>query len=46
MAMGLSSEEASECLRFSVGYPTTSEDIDKTITAIVYAVERVRELTK
>ena len=46
MAMGLSSEEASECLRFSVGYPTTSEDIDKIITAIVYAVERVRELTK
>jgi cysteine desulfurase len=46
MAMGLSSKEASECLRFSVGYPTTSEDIDKTITAIVYAVERVRELTK
>lgn len=45
-AMGMSADAASECLRFSTGRPTTSEDITEAITAIVSAVTRVRELTR
>jgi len=41
-AMGLSAEEAQECLRFSLGRPTTPSDIDQAIEMIVHSVERVR----
>ena len=45
-AMGMSADAASECLRFSTGRPTTSEDITEAVTALVSAVTRVRELTR
>jgi len=44
-AMGLDSAEASECIRISLGRPTTSEEIDTAADAIIAAVKRVRELT-
>jgi cysteine desulfurase len=43
-AMGLSYEEAQECLRLSLGRGTTIEDIDYAISAIKGAANRVREL--
>ena len=45
-AMGMSADEASECLRFSTGRPTTDESITEAVTALVSAVTRVRELTR
>ena len=44
-AMGLTDDEAYECLRFSVGEPTTVEEIDAAIDLVSQAVHRVRELT-
>ena len=44
VAMGLTQEEASECLRFSVGRHTTLEEINHTVVEISAAVKRVREL--
>ena len=46
IAMGMSADDASECLRFSTGRPTTSEDITEAVAALVPAVTRVRELTR
>ena len=46
IAMGMSADDASECLRFSIGRPTTSEDITEAVAALVPAVTRVRELTR
>ncbi len=43
-AMGLSYEEAQECLRLSLGRGTTIEEIDYAISAIKGAANRVREL--
>jgi cysteine desulfurase len=43
-AMGLSESEAFECIRFSVGRPTTSDDISRAVRSISAAVERVRRL--
>ena len=45
-AMGMSADDASECLRFSTGRPTTSDDITEAVGALVPAVTRVRELTQ
>jgi len=45
-AMGMSTDDASECLRFSTGRPTTSDDITKAVDVLVPAVARIRELTK
>ena len=45
-AMGMSTDDASECLRFSTGRPTTSDDIAKAVSVLVPAVNRIRELTK
>ena len=45
-AMGMSADDASECLRFSTGRPTTSDDITEAVAALVPAVTRVRELTQ
>ncbi len=45
-AMGMSTDDASECLRFSTGRPTTSDDIAKAVSVLVPAVTRIRELTK
>lgn len=44
-AMGLSSRKALECIRFSVGRPTTTEEIDYAAARVVNAVLRVRQLT-
>ena len=43
-AMGMSQEEAYECLRFSLGRPTAETDVDAAADAIVQAVQRVRAL--
>lgn len=45
LAMGLGPTEASECLRFSVGRPTTEAEIKSAVDCIAHAVERVREMT-
>jgi cysteine desulfurase len=39
--MGLSRAEARSGVRFSLGYTTTPEDVDRTVTAVVEAVERL-----
>lgn len=44
-AMGMRNEQAEECLRFSIGRPTTVEDIDAAATEVAEAVRRVRLLT-
>jgi len=45
MAMQIPVEEAHGSLRFSLGKETTSEQIDRTIAAVVRVVERVRALS-
>lgn len=45
LAMGMSSEAASESLRISLGRPTKSEEISMVIDEIASAVTRVRRLT-
>lgn len=40
-AMGLSPEAAQECIRISLGVPTTARDIDDAADAIVTAVRRL-----
>ena len=42
LAMGMSRQESEECIRFSLGRPTTAEEIDAAVEATVQAVERVR----
>jgi cysteine desulfurase len=42
--MGMTQEAAFECLRFSVGRPTTSEQIDTAVERVSKAVGRVRQL--
>lgn len=42
-AMGMDSDAALECLRFSVGKPTDAIDIDDAIAMVVSAVNRVRD---
>ena len=42
--MGLSQEAAFECLRFSVGRPTTEQEIDEAVDRLAQAVGRVRHL--
>ena len=46
LAMGLSSDEAHECLRFSVGRPTTIDEVEAAASAVAAAVERVRKLSQ
>lgn len=41
-AMGMTDEEALECLRISVGCPTTEQDVETGAELIAGAVERVR----
>ena len=43
-SMGMSQEAAFECLRFSVGRPTTTDEIDAAVGRLVKAVGRVRQL--
>jgi cysteine desulfurase len=45
LAMGMDPESASECLRISVGLPTTRDDVDEAALQISAAVQRVRRLT-
>ena len=45
IAMGLDTDEASECVRFSLGRTTVDTDIDLALDSVVRAVGRVRELT-
>ena len=45
LAAGLSRDDARSSLRFSVGRPTTSEDIDYAISVIPSVVERIRALS-
>ena len=42
-AMGLSSDEAYECLRISVGSPTTEAQIDQAVIQLLGAIARVRD---
>jgi len=44
-AMGMSPAQADECLRISVGIPTTLEEIDIAAEEMIAAVTRVRQLT-
>lgn len=44
-AMGLSDEAARECLRISVGRPTTVHDVEEGARLLAAAVKRVRSLT-
>lgn len=44
LAMGLTAEEALESLRFSLGRPTTEQEIRNAADRIAEAVDRVREL--
>lgn len=44
-AMGYTAAAASECLRFSVGRPTTAQDIDYAVRRVIAAVTRVRAMT-
>ena len=43
--MGLSKQEAKECVRFSFGKTTTEEEIDYAISTIRENVTRLRELS-
>ncbi len=45
LAMGYDTTSASECLRFSVGRPTTEEEIIFAVPRVAEAVARVRALT-
>jgi cysteine desulfurase len=42
LALGLTDEAASECVRFSLGRPTTTEDVDVSAEQISQAVTRIR----
>ncbi|MDQ6873576.1 MAG: cysteine desulfurase [Actinomycetota bacterium] len=42
LAMGASQERARGSLRFSLGYPSTGEDVDALVTAIGSVVDRAR----
>jgi cysteine desulfurase len=44
-AIGLSDDDARSTLRFSLGEPTTSEEIDRAIAVIPGVVERLRALS-
>ena len=44
-AMGMSDEAAYECVRISVGAPTTVEDVDQAAASLAAAVNRVRSMT-
>ena len=46
LAAGLRSDEADECIRFSVGRSTTNQEIDDASAAISQAVSDVIELTR
>ncbi|OBI07327.1 cysteine desulfurase [Mycolicibacter heraklionensis] len=46
LAMGRTSLEAAESLRFSLGRPTTSDEIQTAATSVAAAVDRVRGLTR
>jgi len=46
LAMGLSSSEAAESIRISLGRQTTSEEIRSATAKIINAVKRVRSLTE
>jgi cysteine desulfurase len=45
LAMGYDTASASECVRFSVGRPTTGEEITFAVRRVAEAVVRVRALT-
>lgn len=45
LAMGLDSAAASQCLRFSVGRPTSIDEIDRAVRDLDEAVRRVRKLS-
>ena len=44
LAMGLSVDDAEQCLRFSIGRPTVASDVDEAVERISAAVRRVREM--
>ena len=46
LAIGLSAENARECLRFSFGFPVVAEDIDAVADAVIKHVGRIRERRK
>jgi cysteine desulfurase len=43
-AMGLSENAAFECIRFSVGRPTNSREVNDAVDKVASAVKRVREI--
>lgn len=45
LAMGYDTKSASECVRFSVGRPTTEEEVTFVVQRVAEAVTRVRALT-
>lgn len=46
LAMGFDRAAAAECLRFSVGRPTTEADITEAVRELASAVDRVRSLLR
>lgn len=44
-AMGLDSAAANQCIRFSVGRPTSVDDVDEAVRDITRAVHRVRSFS-
>jgi cysteine desulfurase len=43
LAMGLTKQEAKECLRFSWGKTSTLEDIDRVLKSVISHVDRIRK---
>ena len=46
MAMGMSREAASECLRISVGRPTTGDEVSTAVSDLTASIRRVKEMEK
>jgi cysteine sulfinate desulfinase/cysteine desulfurase-like protein len=46
LAMGLTEEEAHCALRFSLGYDTSEEDIDRTLELLEEVVSRSRQIVR
>jgi len=44
LAMGRSRDEADSTIRFSLGYATTREEVERAIEAVTAAVTRVRAM--
>jgi cysteine desulfurase len=46
LALGLTDEEAEESVRFSLGRPTTSDEVDAAVGQVVHAIARIRSAAR